>query len=163
MSTRHYYPEPLPPAPTQSPNSINAFSANTPPRARSKVVYIDESEDILSLNDVSIASSNRSEVKKIRHERRIQPNSTLLPKNLFGRSSYRGSSPQKKQQSISEILDSPSFAPPPSMPIYESRAMFEFHAEGAGQFGALPSYEKIRHSGYIMTRFSQASLLTRKW
>lgn len=151
--------------PAQSPDSVDLFGgapSTSPRQSRNKrIVSFDENnDDLFSLYDVSIASSNRSEVRKVRDERRLVPDSTLIPISPF----ERKDSPTSQQSTRKEptYLDDPNFAPPPTMPIVENRSMFNFNAEG-GRFSELPSYEKIRHSGYIMTRFSQASLLTRKW
>lgn len=157
MSTHHTDPF-FVAAPAESPNSIRSFDAQS--KARNKVVSFDDVDDLLSLNDVSIATSHKSEVRKIRYDRRhIVSGSTLIPKH--GRSPSRGSS-RGSQSGIEKYLDDPNFAPPPTVSISESRPLFDFRGEG-GRVSTLPSYDNIRHSGYIMTRFSQASLLMRKW
>lgn len=61
-------------------------------------------------------------------------------------------------------LDDPDFAPPPLVhPTAQSKTFYELNAENEANYALLPKYEKIRHSGHIMTRFSTMSLVTRKW
>ena len=106
---------------------------------------LSERDDLFSLTDYSIASSNYSDVRKVRKQRRVRIDS-------------RGST----TKSGTGTLDDPNFAPPPILPIYETKPMYQFNTD-MGEFSVLPSYDRIRHSGYIMTRFSATSILTKKW
>ena len=59
-----------------------------------------------------------------------------------------------------EFLDDPNFAPPPILNFPNLKSN---HAVGSPTFEKFPSYEKIRHSGHIMTRLNDFDILTKKW
>lgn len=137
-------------------------------------------DDLLSLHDVSIASSHRSEVReRIREqkEREEYLSKTFIGKNLFGnenenedeqpimkRNSSASSSSSTTTTTNNEYLDNPNFAPPPALPTkYSQPTTFNNNAKGGQNMNELPDHAKIRHSGYIMTRFGKASILKKKW
>lgn len=71
---------------------------------------------------------------------------------------------RSKASTSGGLLDSPNFAPPPLLnPSDNVKTMYELNAEHEANYALLPNYEKIRHSGNIMTRFSAVSLMTKKW
>ena len=59
-----------------------------------------------------------------------------------------------------EFLDDPNFAPPPILNFPNLKSNL---AVGNPTFEALPTYDKIRHSGHIMTRLNDFDILTKKW
>jgi hypothetical protein len=111
-------------------------------------------EDIHSLHEISIASSDFSAVREVRNQRS---------------SSTSSRSPNSNSNSNGNgTLDDPNFAPPPILSISEDKPMYEFNTmhvdvDTTQRCSELPSMDKIRHSGYIMTRFSAATRLTKKW
>jgi len=80
----------------------------------------------------------------------------------YDRTPRRGSQGRKRRGGKAP-LDDPSFAPPPLLPPKQVKASYALNAEREANYNVLPKYENIRHSGYIMTRFSAKSLLTKKW
>ena len=165
--------------------------------------YLDaaSNEELFSLYDVSIASSNRSAVRKVRDDRRSgekgtqdeskpgaatrkdsssissshSPRSKLASRGTEGGLSSLASwdSPSLVESSAtnsisksnpcgSDHLDDPNFAPPPILNILEGKLAANRLNDNVG-FDDVPLYDKIRHSGHIMTRFSVSELLTKKW
>lgn len=64
------------------------------------------------------------------------------------------------------ILDDRAFAPPPPLPTqYNNIVNFHFQDKqySSQGSGALPSFEKVMHSGKILARISIKSLITRSW
>jgi hypothetical protein len=62
-------------------------------------------------------------------------------------------------------LDDPNFAPPPLLPADDEtlKSAYSLNAKCEADYENLPRYDKIKHSGTIMTRFSAIALLTKKW
>jgi hypothetical protein len=63
----------------------------------------------------------------------------------------------------SSILDDRTFAPPPHLPTKKNLVRFEFMAEREANVSLLPSFEKVMHSGKVLSRISIKSLITKKW
>jgi hypothetical protein len=64
------------------------------------------------------------------------------------------------------ILDDRAFAPPPPLPSQNNMVKFHFrhgNQQSAHDAVALPSFEKVMHSGKILARISIKSLITRCW
>ena len=63
----------------------------------------------------------------------------------------------------SSILDDRTFAPPPPLPTQDNLVRFDFMAERQANTSLLPSFEKVMHSGKVLSRISITSLITKKW
>ena len=75
-------------------------------------------------------------------------------------------SPKTTVKPGTSALLNPEFAPPP-LPLdpkdEELLGRFQFMAEMEADYRTLPSAKRVTHSGYIQSRISLKSLLTKKW
>ncbi len=103
--------------------------------------------------DTTVTSNSVDDVRTTRKQRKT-PSIKSASSTRSRTSSTLGSPP----------IDDPNFAPPPMVHISENvKTMYAMKAESEANYSIMPKYEKIRHSGYIMTRFSAVSLMTKKW
>ena len=64
----------------------------------------------------------------------------------------------------SSILDDRTFCPPPPLPNQINIVKFDFFAESdATNVSSLPTFERVMHSGKLLSRISIRSLITRSW
>ena len=119
-------------------------------------------QDDHKLHDLfSIASSNRFEVRRILDERsRGVCQSPPISTTFDGEHEFIPEEVPSSPSILSNnVLDNPNVAPPPEMvSTCAHQSISRFH-----NIVGLPSYTKICHSGFIMTRFDKTSLLIRKW
>ena len=108
-----------------------------------------EHEDLLSFLNSSTEDTSSNSAFDVRSGRKQR----ILSKSTSTRTTRPGPGP----------LDDPNFAPPPVRPLLEMKTSYEMNAEHEANYSKLPSYDKLRHSGNIMTRFSAVSLMTKKW
>ena len=112
-----------------------------------------ETEDILKPSNHNHSwpecSDNGSEdIRRTRKHRRV---STSLLEEATGPLNPHAS-----------ILDDRTFAPPPLLPTI-SPVRFEFMAERAADMSSLPQFEKVMHSGKLLSRISIKSLIMKNW
>jgi len=111
------------------------------------------------------------DVRKTRKERIMMtsdPSFASISARSLASNFNRGtaSGPESASSSYSSsttYLDNPNFCPPPKVPLETIKTKYEFDAETQQWKGSMPKFHLVRHSGYIMTRFSAASLLFKRW
>jgi len=67
------------------------------------------------------------------------------------------------QYSTSSILENRAFAPPPKFPENLNVMKPQFFGEKREILSTLPSFDQVKHSGNLMSRFSMKSMVTKKW
>lgn len=118
--------------------------------------------------------------------RLTQPRPTAQDDDFFGEFSAQSSTPSKPPSSVNKsshisvasslgsrstrsnrssksILDDKTFAPPPKYPANLQVLKNQFLSEGKSIASTLPSFEKVKHSGELLARFSLKSMLIKKW
>jgi len=106
---------------------------------------------LLQFEEVTLLDSEVQDVRIARKQRQIsslQHNHTPFSSNVMA----------------SSILDDRTFCPPPPLPNQNNIVRFDFFAErDATTASSLPSFERVMHSGKILSRISIRSLITRSW
>lgn len=147
--------DPFAPVPQMSPAIVPVSDPNQPSNQWGLQQQIPPEEQLDSdENFLNQFNNTNSATNDIRQNRRMRANSHGSTTSSIGSRSARSSS---------KILNDPTIAPPPEVPIGKDYSRSLFHAEEEINPAPPPDFNEITHSGYCLARISMRTLVMKKW
>lgn len=142
--------DPFAPVPQMSPAIVPVSDPNQPSNQWGLQQQIPPEEQLDSdENFLNQFNNTNSATNDIRQNRRMRANSHGSTTSSIG---------SRSAMSSSKILNDPTIAPPPEVPIGKDYSRSLFHAEEEINPAPPPDFNEITHSGYCLARISMRTL-----